>query len=65
MSTQSDLLKTPEVANVCGCTVNTVLKYARELSIIDDLIRNRRGDYYFTTEQVGKIKNYVWSFEKN
>lgn len=55
-------LKTPEVAKICNRTVNSVIKYAKELGIHEKLLRTHRGDYLFTIEQSEAIRVYSISY---
>ena len=56
-------LKTPIVAKSCSRSVNTIIKYAREIGIYENLIRTRRGDYLFTVEQAELIKKHSIQYQ--
>ena len=56
-------LKTPAVAQECNRSVNTVIKYAKEIGIYEHVLRTRRGDYLFSEEQVETIKKHSMKYQ--
>ena len=57
------LLKTPAVAKECNRSVNTVIKYAKEIGIYEQVLRTRRGDYLFTVEQAELIRKHSMQYQ--
>jgi DNA-binding transcriptional MerR regulator len=58
---EKKLYKTKDVAAACKCSTVSVLRYAQALGLNTTAARNRRGDFYFSEDDLRRIYKFAWN----